>query len=359
MAETVNVELLARLQPLASLGREGLRELLPLCRTHAYVQGSDPFREKDWKGQLVYLAQGQLLVKSPDGTSRVLVAGHDLAETPLARYGKSPLKSKAVTDVLLLALEEDPLDIMMTWNQLSVPTTNAQESPDSTDTTDWSMMSGMFAADKLTVGEFAALPPAHIQALLSRFVRVPAKRGEVIIRQGDPGDYYYLIESGRCKVSRRIAGSSLQLAEIKAGNAFGEEALVADTVRNATVIMETDGTLLRLSKEDFNDLLRAPLLQSVSAAEAARRVAASGATWIDVRYPAEYRSDGFPGAINIPLDDLRQASAALDPTREYIVYCQTGRRSSAAAFLLSQRGFNAVLLEGGMKACADIMEPVQ
>jgi len=97
----------------------------------------------------------------------------------------------------------------------------------------------------------------------------------------------------------------------------------------------------------------------VSAEEAARRVAASGATWIDVRFPAEYRSDGFPGAINIPLDDLRQASAALDPAKEYIVYCQTGRRSSAAAFLLSQRGFNAVLLEGGMKAYADAMEPVQ
>lgn len=354
--EALNVELLARLQPLASLGREGLRELLPLCRTHAYAHGSDPFREKDWKGQLVYLAQGQLLVKSTDGTSRVLVAGHGLAEAPLARYGKSPLKSKAVTDVLLLALEEDPLDIMMTWNQLTVPTTNA---PDSADSTDWSMMSGMFAAEKLTVGEFASLPPAHIQALLSRFMRVPAKRGEVIIRQGDAGDYYYLIESGRCKISRQIAGSSMQLAEIKAGNAFGEEALVADTVRNATVIMETDGTLLRLSKKDFNDLLRAPLLQSVSAEEAARRVAASGATWIDVRYPAEYRSDGFPGAISIPLDELRQASAALDPTTEYIAYCQTGRRSSAAAFLLSQRGFNAVLLEGGMKAYADVMESVQ
>lgn len=356
MTQTVNVEMLARLQPLASLGSEGLRELLPLCRTHSFAQNSDPFREQDWSGQVAYLVQGQLLVKSVDGASRVLVGGHDLAGSPLARYGKAPLRSKAVTDVLLLALEEDPLDIMMTWNQLSLPAANAADSPN---TTDWSMMSGMFAADKLTVGEFASLPPAHIQALLSKFVRISAKRGEVIISQGEPGDYYYLIESGRCKVSRRVAGSSMQLAEIKAGNAFGEEALVADTVRNATVIMETDGTLLRLSKEDFNALLRAPLLQSVSAEEAARRVAASGATWIDVRFPAEYRSDGFPGAINIPLDDLRQASAALDPAKEYIVYCQTGRRSSAAAFLLSQRGFNAVLLEGGMKAYADAMEPVQ
>jgi CRP-like cAMP-binding protein len=52
-----------------------------------------------------------------------------------------------------------------------------------------------------------------------------------------------------------VAGSSVQLAELKEGDAFGEEALVADTVRNATVVMKTDGMLLRLSKQDFNELL--------------------------------------------------------------------------------------------------------
>lgn len=213
----------------------------------------------------------------------------------------------------------------------------------------------MFAVDNLTVGAFASLPPANIQALLAKFVRVPAKRGETIIRQGDPGDFYYLIESGRCKVSRMVAGASVQLAEIKEGDAFGEEALVADTVRNATVVMNTDGMLLRLSKQDFNRLLLAPLLQKVAGEEAERRIAA-GAQWIDVRFPAEYQSDGYPGAINIPLNDIRPASAALDPDIEYIVYCQTGRRSSAAAFLLSQRGLHATLLDGGMRAHAGILE---
>lgn len=216
----------------------------------------------------------------------------------------------------------------------------------------------MFALDNLTTGVFSSLPPANIQTLLAKFIRLPVKRGDQIIKQGEPGDYYYLIESGRCKVTRQVAGSSIQLAELKEGNAFGEEALVADTARNATVVMKTDGVLLRLSKDDFNELLRAPLLQKVSGQEAGRRIGA-GAVWIDVRFPAEYRSDGFPGALNIPLDDIRQALAALDSEKEYIVYCQTGRRSSAAAFLLSQRGFNAALLDGGMRAYANAMELVQ
>jgi rhodanese-related sulfurtransferase len=354
MADTVSVELLARLQPLMSLGSEGLRELLPRCRLHTFARDADPFQAADWKGQVAYLVRGQLWAHMPDGTSRVLVGGHEFTATPVARGGKTPVGSKAITEVELLSLDEDTLDIVMTWNQLATPSESAKEA----DQTDWRMMSGMFAVDNLTVGTFAALPPANIQALLAKFQRVPAKRGETIIKQGDPGDYYYLIESGRCKVSRLVAGSPVQLAEIKEGDAFGEDALVADTVRNATVTMSTDGALMRLSKQDFNQLLLAPLLLKVNGDEAEQRVAA-GAIWIDVRFPAEYQSDGYPGALNIPLNDIRQASAALDPAKEYIVYCQTGRRSSAAAFLLSQRGFHAVLLDGGMRARAGAMESVE
>jgi rhodanese-related sulfurtransferase len=348
----VSVDLLATLQPLMSLGSKGLTELLPLCRTHPFSRSTDPFSATDWSGQVVYLVRGQLLVKFLDGASRVLVGGHDLAAAPVARGGNAPRYSKAITDIELLSLEEDPLDIVVTWNQLS---TSRDLGKGATDQTDWRMMSSMFAVDNLTVGAFASLPPANIQALLGKFVRVPARRGETIIRQGDPGDYYYLIESGRCKVSRMVAGASVQLAEIREGDAFGEEALVADTVRNATVVMNTDGILLRLSKHDFNQLLLAPLLQKVTAEEAEGRIAA-GAQWIDVRFPAEYQSDGYPGAINIPLNDIRPAAASLDPGIEYIVYCQTGRRSSAAAFLLSQRGLHATLLEGGMRAYAGILE---
>lgn len=354
MSDQVSVDLLARLQPLASLGKAGLGDLAALCRVHRFARGSDPFRANDWTGQLVYLLQGQILATQPDGTNRVLVGGHDLASAPIARGGKLPTKCLSITDVSLVSLEEDKLDIVLTWNQLAAPVADSVGGG----VTDWRRMSDMFALDNLTVGVFASLPPENIQSLLARFARQPVTRGEVIIRQGDPGDYYYLIESGRCKVSRQVAGSSMQLAELKEGNAFGEEALVADTVRNATVTMKTDGVLLRLSKDDFNELLRAPLLQRVAGGEAMRRIDA-GAVWIDVRFPAEYRSDGFPGALNIPLDDIRQASAALDAEKEYIVYCQTGRRSSAAAFLLSQRGFNAALLEGGMRAYAVAMESVQ
>jgi len=67
-----------------------------------------------------------------------------------------------------------------------------------------------------------------------------------------------------------------------------------------------------------------------------------------VRYPSEYQYDKFPGAINIPLSEVRNAVGVLDRQREYVLYCQSERRSAAAAFLLAQRGYRAFLLAGGL-----------
>ncbi|WIM05465.1 MAG: cyclic nucleotide-binding domain-containing protein [Candidatus Nitricoxidivorans perseverans] len=340
------LEKLSRCQPLASLGPESLRELAPLCHSERITRNLDPFRLRDWEGQVVYLTKGELKLDFADGSAALLVGGTGEALLPLGQGEQKPVSSKAVTDVELLRFDEDTLDILVTWDQMASP---GHGTAAESDGTDWRTMSGIFAARNLTRGVFSALPPAHIETLLGRFQRIRAKRGETIIRQGGAGDYYYVIERGRCLVTREVAGSRVDLAELKAGDAFGEEALVSDTTRNATVAMKTDGVLLRLSKTDFVDLLREPLMRRVSPVEAQRRVAA-GAVWLDVRFPAEYQHDGLPGAINIPLNEVRRTLPMLDPKKEYIVYCQTGRRSSAAAFLFSQRGIRAALLDGGLRA---------
>lgn len=347
IADAQAPESLRRLQPLAALRPESLRELWSLSRVERVARSLDPFRLRDWEGQVVYLLKGQLKLEAADGSTSVLVGGSGDALLPLCSGGIRPLATKAITDVELLRVDEDMLDIILTWDQVMA---NGQRHADrEAEAGDWRTMSGVFAVQSLTQGAFKALPPAHIQTLFERFQRIKVERGQVMVVEGDPGDYYYLIERGRCQVTRQVAGATVEVAELKAGDAFGEEALVAGTPRNATVTMKTDGVLLRLDQADFDELLAEPLLQRLAPAEALRRVAA-GAVWVDVRYPAEYQHDGLPGAINIPLNEVRQAGPMLDPGRDYVVYCQTGRRSSAAAFLLSQRGFRACLLEGGLKA---------
>ena len=115
--------------------------------------------------------------------------------------------------------------------------------------------------------------------------------------------------------------------------------------------MKTDGVVMRLSMNDFNELLKEPLLTRVSPDEARLRVV-KGARWVDVRHAKEYHHSHLPDAINIPLHELRLRMDELDKNIPYVVYCGTGRRSSAAAFLLVQKGLEACVLNGGVQVMA-------
>lgn len=345
----VTATTVARLTPFCDLGAEGLVQVAALGATVQFPPGPLP-EGFAWRQRVVYLLKGQLKLEG-GGVVRVVVGGSGDALAPLGSPGCEPVAAKAITAVELLWFDESALDIVVTWGQL-VPASaswRASQADQGGTGADWHILSGIFDAQQLTAGAFANLPAANIESLLASFRRQSVKAGEVVVRQGDAGDYYYLIERGRAQVSRAVAGTRIELAELQAGDAFGEEALISETARNATVTMKTAGELLRLDRADFCRLLREPLLQRLAADEALRRVHA-GALWLDVRFPAEYRHDGLPAALNIPLNELRDALASLRKDQEYIAYCQSGRRSSAAAFLLCQRGFKASLLAGGLKA---------
>jgi rhodanese-related sulfurtransferase len=349
-ATKVSIETLKRLEPIGSLPEARLAELASQCQLEAVSRNSDPFLVRGPAGQAVYLLRGELVLTYPDGSSKVLVGGAERSRYPLARRDEVFTSAKAITDVELMRLDDDLLDVMVTWEEVASadsPAKAVAPEADRSSFANWTIMSGMFSVASLKYGAFSQLPPAHIDELLRRFERLEVKKGDVVIREGAEGDFYFLIERGRCKVERMVGGVSMLLAELKSGDAFGEEALVSEVKRNATVTMKSDGALLKLSKADFVELLREPLLHRVSADDARDRIT-RGAQWIDVRYPSEYQYDKLPGAINIPLSEIRNAFGALDKGKEYVLYCQSERRSAAAAFLLAQRGFRASVLAGGL-----------
>ncbi len=197
---------------------------------------------------------------------------------------------------------------------------------------------------------FKSMPPANIKKLLECMESIEVKEGETIIRQGEPGDYFYVLTEGEARVTRLI-----ELATIEPGRSFGEEALISEDVRNASVTMNTDGVVMRLSKSDFDELLQEPMLQRLSPGEA-KVMVAEGAVWLDVRHAREYHHSHLPHAINIPLHELRIRFDELDKSVMHVCYCSTGKRSSAAAFLLAQKGYKTSVLNGGVKVMAQDLQ---
>ncbi|KHK99817.1 CoA-disulfide reductase [Microbacterium mangrovi] len=74
----------------------------------------------------------------------------------------------------------------------------------------------------------------------------------------------------------------------------------------------------------------------------------AGATVLDVRSPAEHAAGGIPGAVNIPVDELRDRLTEI-PDGPVVVHCAVGQRGHTAARILSQRGFDVVNLDGGYR----------
>ncbi len=193
---------------------------------------------------------------------------------------------------------------------------------------------------------FKSMPPANIKYLLDKMEAVEVRAGENIVQQGDVGEHYYVLVDGQARVTRTV-----ELATLKPGRSFGEEALLSGAQRNASVTMLEDGMVMRLDKRDFNDMLREPMLNRI-APSAARLKVAQGAHWLDIRHAKEFNYSHLPEAINIPLHELRLRIDELDKEQQYICYCRTGHRSSAAAFLMVQNGFNASVLTGGVQVMA-------
>ena len=346
MSELIDKTLLKTFVPASALNSENFHELAGKTFVENIATGKEIFKEGDTDRKSVYLLEGQLEISSSKGESKIVMAGTDMAKHAIANQQPRKFTAIAKEDCKVARIDSDLLDILLTWDQLSgieVDEIVTEEATDEEDEgSDW-------MTRILQSKSFLQIPPANIQAMFMRMQDIPAKAGDVIIKQGGDGDYYYIIKHGKAKVTRTSkTGSELTLATLGDGDAFGEEALLSEAKRNANIVMTTDGSLVRLSKEDFNELLKEPMLSWVSSAEADAMIKNEGAVWLDVRLESEHKNSGIDGSVNIPLFMLRLKAQSLDENKKYILYCDTGRRSSACAYLLSERGLQVYCLKGGL-----------
>jgi CRP-like cAMP-binding protein len=213
------MEQLRSLIPLNALSGEAFQELMAQAGSEDLPARSELFRQGDADSEAIFLLQGEVILTADDGAERRIAGGSEDARYALAQLKPRQYTGVAATAVSVLRIDSDLLDRLLTRDQ-SIGY-EVVEFDDSVDP-QWVMR-------MVRLPVFAPLPVESINALFSRLEPLEAKAGQVIVRQGDPGDYYYVIKNGTVTVSRKSdSGKVVVLSELGEGEGFGEEALLSD-----------------------------------------------------------------------------------------------------------------------------------
>lgn len=333
----INLETLQKFVPFASLSEIHVKDVISRAKAMRYPNGKMLFKRGEETKHCHYLLAGSIDLCDKD--FHITHVRADTDESRFALDNQNPHQYSAVCtdDVVVLVVDKDHLDLVLTWHQAGNYLV--------TDLADEESLESDWMSSLLQSSLFAQVPPSNIQQLFTTFQQEVVGAGELIVEQGEEGDRFYVIERGRAEVTRRSGDGEEVLAVLEPGNFFGEEALVGNTARNASVRMITAGSLMFLEKEQFEELLHKPVLDFISPAEYEDlKKTEPKVVLLDVRMKNEFQHEHLENARNIPLSDLRDAVPELDEDAIYVVVCDGGRRREAGAYLLTEAGLRAAVL---------------
>ena len=333
---------LRQMYPLDSLLSQHLSMIADDMYFDKKVRGDLLFKTGDIDNKTMYLIEGKASAEYPDGRSRTFTgesvkSRYALGDFQPRRFDSTIMSKTALVAVVDRAYQEK----IIVWDQ-AARANGVVESKVGKEQLKW--LKTLFRSKAIS-----KVPAANMQRLFEKLEEVPRSAGDTVIAEGDEGDFFYIVKEGELRISQGDAGQTVELAKFGPGDSFGEDALLTNQPRNASVRMLTNGVLLRLSKMDFTTLIKTPATDWVDIKLASKMVR-NGAILIDVRMPQEQNVSSLKGAVNIPLSELRTQTADLDKEKDYIVCCNTGVRSASASFILKQTGLKAFVLQGGINS---------
>ncbi|MFT7559691.1 MAG: CRP-like cAMP-binding protein [Flavobacteriales bacterium] len=328
------------LVPLKSLRESFLEHLFLNVEVQSVGHGEVIFEHSTYDNQYVFLQAGQVELRFPSGHIERIDAGVSFAA--LSHYQPRRCKATAISDCTVLRVDEDLLDQTLSWSQMTDFLLSELALDRSFDKEiEWMQT-------VLNSNLFFKVPSINAEQIFRKMHAVEVQAGDRIIEQDDIGDCCYILTSGWADIlKRRDDGSEQKIAEISTGRCFGEDALVNQSVRNASVRMGCDAVLKRLDKSDFLLLAKEPAAEEIDASDL--DVPDSEFILLDARTEEEYQQGHLAFSANIPLGLLAMKKRLLSPEKLYVMYCDTGRRSRAAAHFLGKEGYNVIAIKNGLQ----------
>ena len=333
--------------PLNELTEEGFQKALSIANFKTVSSRESLFHLGDADDKSIYLIEGIVELTSEDNKKKKISSNQASAFYPLSNLKPRRFHANAIGKVSVLEFSTEELERVVHWDHVTLMEKSMEiEVHDASESeSDLSWVFHMTNSPAMS-----NFPASNIALLFDAFMPIRVSNGQNIIKQGDKGDYFYVIAEGSCDVFiETSAGNAEKVNSLGEGDIFGEEALLSDLPRNASVSMTSDGLLMCLSKEDFNSLLKEKILNWVKPSDISKK----DYIYLDVRTESEFNRDGLKDSINIPLQELRHKSKDLEKDNKYLVYCNNGSRSSSAAYLLAEIGFDVSIIKGGLTALSE------
>jgi putative peptide zinc metalloprotease protein len=238
-------KVLRRVPLFVNCSDEELSRIAENLEIERFAAGKTIIRQGDRGDKFYIIESGNVSIwqLKPDGEEEFVVkagSGQYFGEIALVTNAPRNATVRAETPVSLLSLRKRDFDrLVRQYVNLSDPTsTNVRYS--------W-LLRGMPIFD--------GLDSYQLDQLVERLQTERFKTGEVVVRTGDPGDKFYIVESGELIVAQENNGEMVEISRRGPGEYVGEIALLQTQARTATLIAAEDTTLLSLQAEQFQELV--------------------------------------------------------------------------------------------------------
>lgn len=226
---------------LSDLKSEDLSLVLPLMKPRVFAPGATVIKEGEEGTSLYVVVRGVAEVKKGDVRLAYLRSGAFFGE--MALLTNSPRTASVTADGPLSLLE---IELTALHDLAAV---NPSVAGVLADYTRQRLLKNLMATSRL----FAPLDPVRREALVELFRSSLHDVGDVVLAEGAPSEGLYVVLSGAVRVTRKEEGDDLALAELTAGQVFGEISLIQQRAATATVTAVQKTVILRLHRDDFNE----------------------------------------------------------------------------------------------------------